>query len=150
MRILGVDPGSKNIGIAISDPSGTIANPLTIIKHGSRPVDAAVIAALALENDASLIIVGQAIDDKGEPTFEGRKSARLAAAIRNQTSLPVVLWDESSSTQAARQARLQMGVARAKRSGHLDDLAAAIILQSYLDARPREESSPDHPPKLSL
>lgn len=133
MRILAIDPGEKNIGIAISDPSGSIANPLTIIKHISRPIDAATIAQLAFENDARLIIVGQALGQEGESTPQSRRSARLAAAIKTQTNLPVELWDESGSTQAAREARRAMGVSRSKRKGHLDDLAATYILQTYLD-----------------
>lgn len=133
MRILAIDPGEKNIGIAISDPTGSIANPLTIIKHISRPIDAATIAQLAFENNARLIIVGQALGLEGESTPQSRRSARLAAAIKTQTNLPVELWDESGSTQAAREARRAMGVSRSKRKGHLDDLAATYILQTYLD-----------------
>ena len=133
MRILGVDPGEKRIGIAVSDPTGTIANPLTVVKHVSRPVDAAAIAALAAEHEAGLIVVGQSLDENGEPTFEGRRAARLAAAIREQCSLPVELWDEGFSTQKARAARIALGASRKKRRGHLDDLAATVILQGYLD-----------------
>ena len=134
MRILAVDPGEKRLGIAISDPTATIANPLTVVKHISRPLDAATIAQLALEQQAGKIIVGQALDEDNNPTPEGRKAARLAEAIQQQTDLPVELWDESGSTQSARLARRAMGVSRKKRSGHMDDLAATVILQSYLDA----------------
>jgi putative Holliday junction resolvase len=134
MRILAVDPGEKRLGIAISDPTATIANPLTVLKHISRTLDAATIAQLALEQQAGKIIVGQALDDDNIPTPEGRKAARLAEAILQQTDLPVELWDESGSTQSALQARRTMGVSRKKRSGHMDDLAATVILQSYLDA----------------
>lgn len=136
MRILAVDPGEKRIGIALSDPTGTIANPLTVLKHVARPIDAATIAGLAQDHEAGLIIVGQALDDDNQPTPQSRRAERLAEAIRMQTTLPVVLWDESNSTQIARQARIQMGVSRRKRAGHLDDLAATVILQSYLDAQP--------------
>ena len=136
MRILAVDPGEKRIGIALSDPTGTIANPLTVLKHVARPIDAATIAGLAQDREAGLIIVGQALDDDNQPTPQSRRAERLAEAIRMQTTLPVVLWDESNSTQIARQARIQMGVSRRKRAGHLDDLAATVILQSYLDAQP--------------
>ena len=134
MRILAVDPGEKRLGIAISDPSGTIANPLTVLKHVSRLLDSASIAQLALENQAGLIVIGQALDEDGLPTAEGRKAGRLAEAVAGQTDLPIVLWDESGSTQAARSARLEMGASQRKRSGHLDDLAATYILQTYLDA----------------
>jgi putative Holliday junction resolvase len=79
--------------------------------------------------------VGQALDDDNQPTPQSRRAERLAEAIRTQTSTRVVLWDESNSTQIARQARIQMGVSRRKRAGHMDDLAATVILQSYLDAQ---------------
>jgi putative Holliday junction resolvase len=136
MRVLAVDPGEKNIGIAISDPTATIANPLTVLRHVSRPVDAASIAALAQEHGADLIVVGQALDAEGMPSPQSRRAGRVAAAIRLQTQLPVVLWDESGSTQAARQARRVMGASHRKRNGHLDDLAATYLLQTYLDSLP--------------
>lgn len=141
MRILAVDPGEKRLGIAISDPTGTIARPMTVLKHVSRQVDAATIAHLAAENEAGLIIIGQPLDEEDMPTPQSRQATRLAEAIRAQTSLPVELWDETGSTQAARSARLAMGASRRKRRGHLDDLAATYILQTYLDAR--------HPPGLA-
>jgi putative holliday junction resolvase len=137
VRILAVDPGEKRIGLALSDPSGTIANPLTVLKHVSRTVDAATIAQLALEHEAERIIVGQALDDDNQPTPQSRRAYRLAAAIRSQTRTPVELWDESGSTQAAQAARIAMGVSRRKRGGHMDDIAATYILQTYLDARDR-------------
>ena len=137
MRILAIDPGSKRIGLAISDPTGTIANPLTVLSHVSRPVDAAVVAEMATSHEAGLIVIGQSFDDDGNPSFEGRRSMRFAEALKTQTGIPVILWEESFTTQDARSARIQMGVSRKRRSGHLDDLAATILLQSYLDANPQ-------------
>jgi putative Holliday junction resolvase len=140
MRVLGVDPGDKNIGLALSDPSATIANPLMVIEHVSRLIDAASIANVASQNGVSKIIVGQSLDIDGRPSFQGRKANRLAAAIRTQTDLPVILWDEAYSTQEARAAQIEMGVSRSRRRGHLDELAATVILQSYLDREiPPEE-----------
>lgn len=133
-RVLAVDPGEKRLGIALSDPSGTIAGPLTVLQHVSRVVDAASIAALAAEHGAERIVIGEALDADGGQTSQARHAARLAEALREQTSLPVELWDESGSTQAARASRIAMGVSRRKRSGHLDDIAATVILQFYLDA----------------
>jgi putative Holliday junction resolvase len=83
-----------------------------------------------------LIVIGQSFDDDGNPSFEGRRSLRFAEALKTQTAIPVILWDESFTTQAARLARIQMGATRKSRSGHLDDLAATALLQSYLDANP--------------
>jgi putative Holliday junction resolvase len=133
-RVLAVDPGEKRIGIAISDPSGTIANPLMVIRHLSKMVDAAQIAELARENDAAEIVVGQALDDDGNETPSARHAVKLAEAIQTQIELPVSLWDESDSTNQAVAAKIALGVRRDKRKGHQDALAAAIILQSYLDA----------------
>jgi putative Holliday junction resolvase len=133
MRILAVDPGEKHIGIAISDPTGTIATPLTVLNHVSRPVDAASIAGLARENQAELIVVGKSLDEDGRSTPQSRRSDRLVEAIQQQCNLPIITWDESFSTREARQARLVMRTQRHRRSGHLDDLAATVILQSYLD-----------------
>lgn len=133
MRILGIDPGEKNIGVAVSDPSGTLARPLTVLTMTSRKEAAHEILQLAGEEQAEAIIVGQSTDVDGKPDYSGRKAARLAAEIRSQTDLPVTLWDESSSTQIARESRIELGVSRKNRQGHLDERAAAVILQSYLD-----------------
>ena len=138
MRILAVDPGSKRIGLAMSDLTGTIANPLTVLEHVSRLVDAAAVADLAAANNVGLIVVGQSFDEQGLPTFEGRRAGRFAETLRTQTSLPVVTWDEAFTTRDARATRLQMGVKRRDRSGHLDSLAATLLLQSYLEAHPKK------------
>jgi putative Holliday junction resolvase len=135
MRILAVDHGERRIGLAISDPTATIAGPLGMIEHVSRLIDAAQVAALARENEAGLIVVGQSLDEEGNPNAAGRRAARFADELKKQTDIPVELWDESFSTQDARAARIQMGVSRKKRAGHLDELAAVMILRSYLEAR---------------
>jgi len=134
MKILAVDPGEKNIGLATSDELGISAKPLTIIKHVRREQDAARVIAIAEAEKVELILVGQSLDEKGKPSFQGRKSARFARALRAKSEIPVKLWDEFRSTQIAREIRLKMGVSRKKRGGHLDDLSAAVILQSYLES----------------
>jgi putative Holliday junction resolvase len=139
MRILAVDPGSKNLGIALSDPTSTIANPLTVLKHISRPANAAAILKIAENHAAQVIVVGQSIDQHGKPTFEGRRAARLAAEIRSLSDIQVILWDESFSTIEAKRARITLGSPRRKRQGHLDDLAATVILQSFLDANKQDQ-----------
>lgn len=135
MRILAIDHGEKRIGIALSDSTATIASPLKIIQHVSRIIDAAQVAELAMQNEAGLILVGQSFDEDGNPNLAGRRAARFADELRNQTNLPVELWDESFSTQIARSARVELGVSRKKRAGHQDAFAAVVILQSYLEAK---------------
>jgi putative Holliday junction resolvase len=134
MRIMAIDPGEKHLGLALSDPTGTIASPLGVIHHVSRLVDAAAIAEMARQHQARRIVIGQALDSDNRPTLQSRRAARLAAVLRLQTDLPVELWDESGSTQEARLARRALGVSRHRRGGHLDELAAVIILQGYLEA----------------
>jgi putative Holliday junction resolvase len=135
MRILAIDPGERRIGLAISDPTGTIASPLTVLKHVSRSMDAAIIADLAHEHQAQLIVVGTSADEEGAPTSQSRRADRLANSIQQQCELPIIFWDESFSTREARQAQVAMGTKQSKRRGHLDALAATVILQSYLDAK---------------
>jgi len=133
MRILGIDPGEKRIGFALSDPSGKFAKGLTLIKHISRDQDVKMILKVAAENDVNIIIIGQATDLDGKPNYSGRRAGRLAGAIRNQSDIIVELWDESYTTQDARKAHIQTGGRPKNRKGHLDELSAAIILQSFLD-----------------
>ncbi len=133
-RILAVDPGDRRIGLAVSDPTGTIASPLAVLEHVARGIDAASIAQIAADQGAVKIVVGQALDLDGKPSPQGRKAARLAEAIRQQTVLPVELWDESGSTREAQASRMAMGARKSQRGGHLDQIAATIILQSYLEA----------------
>ena len=135
MRILAVDHGEKRIGLALSDPTATIASPFKVIEHVSRPIDAAQVANLASENEVGLIVIGQSFDEEGRPNLAGRRAAKFAEALKQQTQTRVLLWDESFSTQDARATRVEMGVSRNKRSGHLDELAAVMILRSYLESQ---------------
>lgn len=143
MRILAVDPGEKRIGLAISDPTGMLARALGILKHVAREDDAQRIVQTAAQNLAEKIIIGEALGGEGEQTLSAKRSKNLAEAVRALTPIPVELWDESFSTQDARSLRLEMGARKSRRGGHQDDLAAAVILQSYLDQTYR----PDHGPE---
>ncbi len=133
MKILAVDPGDKRIGLAISDPTATLARPFGVIKHQARKKDAERIASVACEESAALIVVGWALDSEGEVGYRARKSQRLAEVIQQKTKIQVRMWDESGTTQAAIQSRIDLGVSRKKRKGHLDDLAASILLQDFLN-----------------
>ena len=135
MRILAIDHGEKRIGLALSDPTATVAAPFKVIEHVSRVIDAAQVATLARENDVRLIVIGQSFDEEGRPNLAGRRAARFAEELKNQTDISVELFDESFSTQDARATRIEMGVSRKNRAGHLDELAAVMILRSYLEAR---------------
>ena len=141
-RILAVDPGSKRIGLAVSDTTQTIATPLKVINHVARLVDAAQIAQVAVEQQAVMILIGCPLDFEGLPGPAARSAVRVAEAVRAQTSLPVELWDESGSTRSARDSAIEMDIPRRKRAGHLDEVAAAVILQSYLDSLSHSQFTP--------
>jgi len=135
MRILAVDHGEKRIGLALSDETATIATPLKVVEHVSRPIDATQVADLAAQNNVGLIVIGQSFDEDGNPNPAGRRARRFADELKNQTNIPIELWDESFSTQDARSARIELGVSRKNRAGHQDVFAAVVILQSYLEAK---------------
>jgi putative Holliday junction resolvase len=126
-RILAIDPGDVRIGIAISDPSGTIAQPLETIIHVARRQDAEMIMERAMERDVGRIVVGVAYDDDGEPGPQARKALRLIEVLVEICPIPVTPWDESGSTIAALRGR--------QPDPDVDARAAAIILQDYLDAQ---------------
>lgn len=139
MAVLAVDHGERRIGLAISDPTGTIARPLTILKHVSRMTDARQVLQLAAEHEVSAIIVGESTDEQGTPNAAGRRAGRFAETLQSMSDLAVVLWDESMSTWDAREWRIASGMSRKRRAAEVDAAAAAVILQSYLEAQRRPD-----------
>jgi putative Holliday junction resolvase len=135
-RILAVDPGEVRLGLAISDPTQTIASPLQVIKHHSLAENAQRILEIANNEEAVLIVIGQPLHWDGKPSPQAKKSIQLADEIRKIGSISVILWDEFGSTQQAQKSRQKMGGPREKSSGHLDEIAATIILQDYLENNP--------------
>jgi len=138
--VVGVDHGEKRIGVAVSDSTGTIARPLTIVAHVSWVEDAARILELAQRHQATSIVIGESTDEDGEPNLAGRRARRFAEELRRKTELSIILWDESMSSQDAAQIRVAAGASRKKRQTEIDALAAAVLLQSYLDAVARPAS----------
>ncbi len=132
--VLAVDWGRKRLGLAVSDPTWTLARPLDVIKHFSRGKDAGRILKIARENNVGLIIVGVTYDNNQTLTHNGQSSMRLLEEINNLGSIPVTAWDEGGSTRAAISSCVEMGGSRKKRKGHLDSMAAAIFLQDFLDS----------------
>lgn len=138
MRALGVDPGEVNLGVAVSDESGRLARPLATLRHTSRAADAARIVALAQEQAAGVIVLGYALDSDGQPGPQARHAEKLALALRELTVLPVLLHDESFSSQEAAESLRAAGKKRRARREQIHSAAAATLLQSYLDGPPRE------------
>ena len=132
-RLLGVDYGDRRIGLAISDPSGTIASPVGFIvrRAGKRPPVAEIIRrAEALE--ARGFVVGLPLDGNGDETERSTEARRIAATLAERTGLPVDLVDERFTTAAARRAIREMGGSARDRRGDVDALAATVLLQHAL------------------
>jgi len=135
VRILAVDPGSKRVGIAISDPSGTIAQPLTTVDAEPADTLAARLAEIAKQNEATRIVMGLPRRLDGSYGPEARAARELADAVRKASGLPVELLDERLTTVAAERSMIAAGARRAKRRATVDRVAAALLLQSHLDRK---------------
>jgi putative Holliday junction resolvase len=135
MRILAVDPGLKKIGLAVSDPTGTVARALTILTHRSPALDSARILEIAHAEGAEKILLGTPHEPGKTPDDHARFIHRLLAALRAGSAIPVILYDESFSTKNAQQALRERGDRRKTRRTADDSLAAASFLQEYLDVQ---------------
>jgi putative Holliday junction resolvase len=136
VRVLALDLGTKRIGVAVSDRSGTIATPLTVIARSGRvDVDHARIAALVLEEEAERVVVGLPL------SLDGRKGpAALAAEAETDVlaaalSVPVESFDERLTTVTADRALVEAGMRGEDRRNVVDKVAAAVMLQAWLDRR---------------
>ncbi|HTR78019.1 MAG TPA: Holliday junction resolvase RuvX [Gemmatimonadaceae bacterium] len=132
-RSLAIDYGERRVGLAISDPSGTIASPAGVIlrRAGKRaPIAEIVRRALALE--ARAFVIGLPLDGAGDETRRTAEVRRIAAELERRTGMPVSLVDERYTTAAARRAIHEMGGSPRERRGDIDSLAATVLLQHAL------------------
>ena len=135
MRILAVDPGSKRVGLAISDPTATIAQALATVPAEPSSSLARRILEIARTNDAARIVVGLPKRLDGSRGPEAMAAQTLAGALRKESGLPVELVDERLTTVAAERSLIAAGVRRDKRRLSVDRVAATLMLQAHLDRR---------------
>ena len=146
MRVVAVDLGERRIGLAVSDPSGTIASPAGHIvrRAGKRPPLTEIIErARALEVTA--FVVGLPLDEEGEETERSAEARRCAAALELKTGLPVRLVDERFTTAAALRTIRELGGRAEGRKGDVDALAATVLLQHALALASGEARASDIP-----
>lgn len=134
MRVLAVDPGSKRVGLALSDPLGITANPLPSLPAEPAATLADRLAAAAREHAAERVVIGLPRRMDGSDGPEAAAARGLAAAVRRASRLPVSLVDERLTSVAAERALIAQGVRRARRRELSDQVAATLILRSYLDS----------------
>lgn len=135
MRILAVDPGSKRVGLALSDPTATIAQALATVPAEPAATLAARLAQIAKANEAARIVVGLPRRLDGTRGPEAMAAQALADAVRKASGLPVELVDERLTTVAAERSLIAAGVRREKRRLSVDRVAATLLLQGHLDRR---------------
>lgn len=135
MRFMGLDVGDKRIGVAMSDEGAIIASPRETLERRGNRKDIAHLLDLARREEVGEILVGMPFSLDGSVGPQAQKVERFIAVLRDETEIPVTLWDERLSTVSAERALLEGDVSRKKRRLSVDRIAAALILQSYLDAR---------------
>ncbi|NLE51487.1 MAG: Holliday junction resolvase RuvX [Chloroflexi bacterium] len=140
-RLLGIDHGLKVIGLAISDPTGLLARPLDLLRRTSKRADFARINALIAEHGAVGLVVGLPVSPPEITVYTQADRVRLwAARLAAAVEVPVYLWNERYSTQEAEELLEAAGRERPER---IDAVAAAVILQEFLDARRAGEPWPE-------
>ncbi|MGD0037325.1 MAG: Holliday junction resolvase RuvX [Bacteroidota bacterium] len=141
-RVLGVDYGSQRVGLSLSDPLGIIAQPIEALKNDSSLFIR--LQQLSARENVKLIVVGMPFNLKGQRAQKADEVQKFIELLKVKLDIAVVLWDERFTTTIAHQTMLAMGTKkkeRQKKDGRIDSMAAAIILQGYLDNTKHSHSS---------
>ncbi len=136
VRALGVDPGSKRIGLAVSDLSGTIASPLMVLQRSkSRQHDLHELARIARDEEAEVIVIGLPLNMDGTHGKAAKAAVAEGRRLATLVDVPIEMHDERLTTVTAERSMLDAGLNAIERRKVVDKVAAAIMLQSWLDAR---------------
>jgi len=136
MRCLGLDLGSKRIGVALCDPEERVATPLTVVHRGpSRQADHARIAALVAEYEADAVVVGLPLNMSSKITTAAQGAIDEMEQLKNVLTVPVYLHDERLTTVAADRSLRELEMRADARRRVVDQVAAAVMLQSFIDHR---------------
>ncbi len=144
MRTLALDIGKRRIGVAVSDPLGMIARPVQTVQSVSLNVDVVRITEIARELEAEIIVVGDPIHMNGDPGTMSNRAHKFGALLGGVSGLPIDYCDERLTTVEAQRILQDAGVPPKKARQQIDAVAAAVILQSYLNTKkpPRRDSDP--------
>lgn len=132
-KLLGLDLGTKTIGVAVSDALRYTATPLETIRRTKFTADAARLLELAAENDAVGLVLGLPLNMDGSEGPRAQSTRAFARNLGQKTALPVVFWDERLSTSAVTRMLIEADTRRDRRAEVVDKLAASYILQGFLD-----------------
>jgi putative Holliday junction resolvase len=136
VRVVGIDLGTKRIGVAVSDASGILASPHSVIQRAADTAqDHAAIAAVVRDTEAARVVVGLPVSMSGRNGPAAESAQQEAEALAAVLPVPVETWDERLTTVVASRAMIGAGRKAADRRRNVDAVAASVILQSWLDAR---------------
>jgi putative Holliday junction resolvase len=136
VRALGIDPGSKRIGLAVSDLSGTIASPLMVLQRSkSRQHDLHELARIARDEEAEVIVIGLPLNMDGSQGKAAKAAIAEGRRLATLVDVPIEMHDERLTTVTAERSMLDAGLNAIERRKVVDKVAAAIMLQSWLDSR---------------
>ena len=133
-RTLGLDVGDRRIGVAMSDPMGYTAQRLTLLERHTLERDVRAIETLVNEHEAQGIVVGLPLNMDGSIGDQAKKVMAFAETLKARLACPVHLWDERLTTMQGERSLLETDTSRRKRKQVIDQVAAQLILQHYLDA----------------
>ncbi len=133
-RLLGLDLGTRTVGMALSDATRTVATPVRTLQRTKLRHDLAVLAETCAAQDVAGIVLGLPINMNGSEGPRCQATRQFAADLTKHVALPILLWDERLSTAAVTRGMLEADLSRRKRAKVVDQLAAAYILQGALDA----------------
>lgn len=135
MRWMAIDPGLKRVGLALSDDEGQLASPYKTLERANDEQLLALLASEAAQNGVGEIVLGLPLRMNGSEGPEAKRARKLQRELSRASSLPVVLWDERLTTAAAERELRGAGLKGGRKKAILDQAAATLLLQSYLDAR---------------
>lgn len=145
MRILGLDIGERRIGVALSDPGGLIARPLTLVQRRNQNEIYQTLLGLIREHGVERIVIGLPRTLRGELGPQAERVRAFSQGLAQRTPIPIEFWDERFSTVFAERLLIQAGATRQQRRGQIDAVSAAFILQGYLDSLARESPGGGQP-----
>ena len=141
LRSMGLDVGGVRIGIALSDETGLIAQGLATLERAGWKRDLQYLASVAEKYEVNQVVIGNPLNLDGSSGRQAERIVDFASRLRESTRLQVVLWDERFTSLSAERVLIEGGVRRERRKQVIDQMAAAIMLQSYLDSQNRHAGS---------
>lgn len=144
-RVMALDVGERRIGVALSDTTRVLATPLTTLRAASRAAAIKQIAALVVKHEAVVLVVGLPLTLNGEIGPQAQIVQAFVEELRQLVDLPIHLIDERLTSVAAERMMIDLGIRAEQRKARIDEVAASIILQDFLEAqRDREEDEGSH------